>query len=124
MPATLKLPLPPVSVPGEVVPSPQLIEAEYALAVALVFGSVKAATVPPTALPVLPVNEKPPLGTVSTIVVSNDTVASYALGEIVDRILDPHGVVKARQLRHSSGNVEPRSDQIVGRSLLPMVALW
>ena len=74
MPATLKLPLPPVIVPGEVVPSPQLIEAEYALAVALVFGSVKVATVPPTALPVLPVNEKPPVGTVSTIIVSNENV--------------------------------------------------
>jgi hypothetical protein len=76
LPATLKLPLPPVIVPGEAVPSPQLIDAEYAFAVALVLGSVKVATVPPMALPGLPVNEKPPVGTVSTIVVSNDTVAS------------------------------------------------
>ena len=45
IPDTVKVPLPPATVPAEVVPSPQLIVAEYALAVALVFGSEIVATV-------------------------------------------------------------------------------
>ena len=80
LPETLKLPLPPVIVPVEVVPSPQLIEAEYALAVALVFGSVIVATVPPTALPGVPLNEKPPTVVVSTTSVSNEKVCEAPSG--------------------------------------------
>ena len=75
MPATLKLPLAPVIVPADVgVPSPQLIMAEYALGVALVFGSVMVATVPPTVEPAGPENERPPAAVVSTISVLNETV--------------------------------------------------
>ena len=74
MPATLKLPLAPVIVPAEEVPSPQLIVAEYALGVALVFGSVMVATVPPTVEPAGPENERPPAAVVSTISVLNETV--------------------------------------------------
>ena len=82
---TVKLPLPPLIVPAEVVPSPQLIVAEYALAVALVFGSVIVATVPPTGVPAAPVNERPPAGTVSTITVFNENVCDCAGGEAVGR---------------------------------------
>ena len=66
---TLKSPLPPLMVPVDVVPSPQLIVAEYALAVALVFGSLMVATMPPTEVPAVLMNEKSPVGTVSSIVV-------------------------------------------------------
>ena len=75
LPATLNVPLPPVMVPAEDVPSPQLIVAEYAAGVAPVFGSVIVATVPPTVEPAGPLNEKPPLGTVSTIWVWKENVA-------------------------------------------------
>ena len=45
----MKLPLLPLDrARGDVAPSPQLIVAKYALAVALVFGSLIVATVPPT----------------------------------------------------------------------------
>ena len=89
VPVTVKLPLLPLTVPGEVLPSPQLIVAEYALAVALVFGSVIVATVPPTDVPGAPANEKPPAGTVSTISVSNEKVidppGADAVGERATR---------------------------------------
>ena len=74
MPVTLKLPFPPVIVPVVEEPSPQLIVAEYALGVALGFGSVMVATVPPTVEPAGPENERPPVGTVSTISVLNENV--------------------------------------------------
>ena len=61
----MKLPPEPATVPADVVPSPQLIVAEYALAVALVFGSLMVATMPPTEVPAVLMNEKSPVGTVS-----------------------------------------------------------
>ena len=74
----MKLPFPPETVPAEVAPSPQLIVAEYALAVALRFGSAIVATVVFSAVPAVPVSDRPPVGTVSTISVSNENVCEDA----------------------------------------------
>ncbi len=74
------MPLPPATVPAEVEPSPQLIVAEYALAMALVFGSEIVATVVFRGVAAVPDSDRPPVGTVSTIWVSNENVCEDAPG--------------------------------------------
>ena len=57
---TAKLPCPPLIVPAEVAPSPQLIVAEKTPAGSEELGSVNEATVPLIAAGAVPVNELPP----------------------------------------------------------------
>src|SRR5690349_17818549 len=95
-------------------PSPQLIVAEYAVGPALVFGSAIVATVPPTAAPAGPENERPPVGTVSLITVVHEKLCdSPAARPGTDHSIPVALSALAPQPVHPFGNDVLRSPQTV-----------
>ena len=113
LPATAKLPPPPLMVPADVAPSPQLIVADRLPGVSPAFGSLTDARVALSAAPAVPVSDLPP-----------DTVIGSAMEPVAEKsesmenvVLCPLGRVEMSQL-----SPMPLSSKVVQSHVSPKSA--